>query len=58
MSVLGIRTAENQIRIARLAGYVADGYSVGQSGRLLGLTKGQTAHTWRTIKADVGAQAI
>lgn len=58
MSVLGVRTAEVQIRIARFAQGVANGYSVGQAGRHLGLTKGQTAHVWRTIKADLGAQAV
>lgn len=48
----------NDRRISRFADLVAEGKTITETGRELGLTKGQTANCWRTIKADMGAQAV
>lgn len=52
-----MREPSMQMRVSRVAAYVAEGYSVEQAGRMLGLTKGQAAHAWREVKADMGWQA-
>lgn len=44
-------------RKARMATLVADGVGPSAAGTLMGLTKGQAAHVWRSIKADLGRQA-
>ena len=40
-----------------LAQLVADGTAVMEAGASLGLTRGQTARAWATIKAGLGPQA-
>jgi len=44
-------------RIDQFAQLVADGMTVAEVGRALGLTKGQTSSTWNTIKRHLGEQA-
>lgn len=39
-----------------LAELVAEGTCIADAGRILGLTKGQTANAWRNIKNEMGAQ--
>lgn len=52
------RCPEVTKRLGRFAHLVAEGHAVNEAGKLLNLTKGQTAHTWRRIKDDLGAQAV
>jgi hypothetical protein len=44
-------------RMARLADRMAEGSGLHEAGRHLGLTRGQTARLWATIKAELGWQA-
>lgn len=45
-------------RKTRLAELVANGLGVNAAGDRLGLTKGEAAVAWRSIKRDLGAQAV
>ena len=55
---MNAQTLDSIERKALLAQLVADGLPLHEAGqRCLGLTKGQTAATWRRIKAELGAQA-
>lgn len=45
-------------REPELAEMVANGTSVSDAGRVMGLTKGQTSRVWNNIKRTMGRQAI
>lgn len=48
----------NDTRINRFADLLSTDLTPAQVGLRMNLTKGQTANCWRTIKADLGAQAV
>lgn len=45
-------------RMNRLAELVANGTSISEAGRAMGITKGQAMGLWERIKAGLGAQAL
>lgn len=45
-------------RSDKLAELVANGATVAEAGRALGLNKGQTAGLWQRIKEKLGVQAV
>ena len=49
--------AEMKARRNRLADLVGYGMGVVDAGRAMGLTRGETAHAWRSIKKALGDQA-
>lgn len=46
------------VRADRLAELVANGQTVAEAGRNMGLSKGQTSNTWNSIKRGLGGQAV
>lgn len=52
------KSALAMVRAARLAELVANGQTVAEAGRNMGLSKGQTSNTWNGIKRDLGEQAV
>lgn len=52
------RPMQLQMRVNQMTRLVADGMRVTHAGAAMGLTKGETAHCWRMIKADCGLQAV
>lgn len=47
----------NDQRINRFAELLSQDMRPSEVGEIMGLTRGQTANCWRTIKADLGWQA-
>lgn len=45
-------------RANRLADLVANGSSIAQAGRDMGLTKGQAMGLWERIRIGLGSQAV
>lgn len=52
------RFVDISARVNRFAELLSRDIPPHECGKLMGLTKGQTASTWRRIKADLGWQAV